>query len=283
MQGLLLIFLLGTGLIFFLQNRQPIQLNFFGTTAESALASFTLPLGLWVVLFLTLGVLASLLINALSSLGQPKARPQNFRPNAPRRSPPESFGPPSPPTPPPSPQRAPESVTMQEEWDWDEPEPDLADWSDPKPPTRPRPTVQDSPRPARSNREKFSPETTGPTPFMASDNDQDDQNDQGDNLPPPPVIQEDTTPPPPREPLPDLRQFEAPQTPQNTKREGTIYSQQYRPARPKANKDNQKEQSDTQSPGPTGVYDAPYRVINAAPNSPATEEINPADEEEDWI
>ncbi|WP_228015944.1 LapA family protein [Synechocystis salina] len=90
MQGLLLILLLGTGLIFFLQNRQPIQLNFFGTTAESALASFTLPLGLWVVLFLTLGVLASVLINALSSLGQPKARPQNFRPNPPgdrRRNP----------------------------------------------------------------------------------------------------------------------------------------------------------------------------------------------------
>lgn len=85
MQGLLLIFLIGTGLIFFLQNRQPIQLNFFGTTAESALASFTLPLGLWVVLFLTLGVFTSVLINVLSSLGQPKARPQNFRPNPPRR------------------------------------------------------------------------------------------------------------------------------------------------------------------------------------------------------
>jgi hypothetical protein len=280
MQGLLLIFLIGTGLIFFLQNRQPIQLNFLGTTADSALASFTLPLGLWVVLFLSLGVFTSILISILSAVGQPKVKPQNFRSNPPRRSPSESFGPPPPPIAPPSPQRAPEPVTMQEEWDWDESEPDLADWSDPKPPARPRPAVQDSPRPAPRNREKFSPQTTGPTPFIASDNGQGGQNDQGDNLPPPPFIQEDTAPPPPREPLPDLRQFEAPQTPQNTKREGTIHSQQYRPARPKADKN---EPSDTQIPRPSGVYDAPYRVINAAPNSPAREESNPADEEEDWI
>ncbi|MBD2655077.1 LapA family protein [Synechocystis sp. FACHB-383] len=277
MQGLLLIFLIGTGLIFFLQNRQPIQVNFFGTTAESALASFTLPLGLWVVLFLTLGVLASVLINALGSLGQPKARPQNLRPNPPRRSPPESFEPPPPPTPPPSPQQAPEPVTMEEEWDWDEPEPDLADWSDPKPPARPRPMVQDSPRLSRRNRENLSPETMGPTPAMASD---DDHGDRGDHTPSPPVAPEEIAPPPPREPLPDLRQFEAPQTPQNTKREGTIYSQQYRPARPKADKN---EQSDTQSPGPRGVYDAPYRIINSAPNPPGTGESNAADEEEDWI
>lgn len=278
MQGLLLIFLIGTGLIFFLQNRQPIQLNFFGTTAESALASFTLPLGLWVVLFLTLGVFTSVLINVLSSLGQPKARPQNFRPNPRRRSPSESFEPPPPPTTPPSPQRAPQPVTMAEEWDWDEPEPDLADWSDPKPPTRHRPTVQDSPRPAPRNREKFPPETIGPTPSIASDDDQGDRNDQGDNLPP--LAQGEIISPPPREPLPDLRQFEASQTPQNTKREGTIYSQQYRPARPKAEKN---EPSDTKPPRPSGVYDAPYRVINSAPNPPVAEENNGADEEEDWI
>ncbi|AIE73749.1 MULTISPECIES: lipopolysaccharide assembly protein LapA domain-containing protein [unclassified Synechocystis] len=278
MQGLLLIFLIATGLIFFLQNRQPIQLNFFGTTAESALASFTLPLGLWVVLFLTLGVVASVLINGLSSLGQPKARTQNFRSNPPRRSPPESFGPP--PATPPSPQQPPEPATMKEEWDWDEPEPDLADWNDAKPPARSQPKLQNSPRQTVRNVRPFSPEP--PEPPEAKESVTPGDNESND-FSPTPVSPEKIAPPPPREPLPDLRQFEVPQTPRNTTQQGSIYSQQYRPARSSGVKASKNEESASNAPPTGNVYDAPYRVIDSAPNSSVSQEDNTVDEEEDWI
>jgi hypothetical protein len=281
MQGLLLLVLIGTGLIFFLQNRQPIQLNFFGTTAESALASFTLPLGLWVVIFLALGVFTSLVINILSAIGQPKPRPQkqNFRPDPPRRSSTESFD--FDPTPPrsPSPPRTtsqPEPV-MEEEWDWDEVVPDLTDWDGKKPEPRPKREVKDTPR-NPTPRAQVSPEKVNlpeterlnqgqPNSGFANQDNLLDMVDESEQIK--------------REPLPDLRQFEAPQTPKSTQREGTIYSQQYRPARPSQAKPKPPEAKTKQSPS-NGVYDVPYRVINSAP-SPVTNDDDNFGEEEDWI
>jgi len=285
MQGLLLLLLIGTGLIFFLQNRQPIELHFFGTTAEAALATFTLPLGLWVVTFLTLGVFTSLVINILSAIGQPKPRPQsqNFRPNPnpPRRSPTEPFEP----TPPrsPNPPRArpePEPIVEDDEWDWDDPIQDLTDWDGKKPeppPKREVREIKDSPRNAAPKPtiapEKINPQTPEPLSQDQANSDFNDQNDLPDVVEQPAPIN--------REPLPDLRQFEAPQTPKSTKQEGTIYSQQYRPARPSQPKPKQEQPKVKPSPS-NSVYDVPYRVINSAP-SPQTENEDDFGEEEEWI
>lgn len=284
MQGLLLLALMGTGLIFFLQNRQPIQLNFFGTTAESALATFTLPLGLWVVIFLALGVSTSLVINVLGNIGQPKSRPQpqTFRSDSPRRSPTESFD--FDPTPPrsPNPSRTtpqPEPVLQDDEWDWDEATPDLTDWDGKKPQPRPKREVEvkdvprnPAPRPSVSPEEINPPETRAfnQEPPNLDPTDRDSLSDVMEK--PEPVT---------REPLPDLRQFEVPQTPKSSQREGTIYSQQYRPARPSQPKPKQQEPTKKSSVS-NNIYDVPYRVINSA-RTPQPENKDNFDEEDDWI
>ncbi len=292
MQGLLLLALMATGLIFFLQNRQPIQLNFLGTTAQSALASFTLPLGLWVVIFLTLGVFTSLVINILSAIGQPKPRPQpqTFRSDPPRRSPRDPLdGAPMPPfepnfpkSPNSAPRKRPEPepvIQDNDEWDWDDPVPDLADWGGEKPEPRPKRQVEvkDTPRSpaprAKSTPEEIDLPETDPLHQDRTDSDFTDQDDLPDLIEQPEPVA--------REPLPDLRQFEVPQTPKSTQREGTIYSQQYRSARPSQPKSPDQPKVKPESPS-NSIYDVPYRVINSGSSSQADSE-DKFNEEEDWI
>ncbi|MFN9176733.1 MAG: DUF1049 domain-containing protein [Synechocystis sp.] len=269
MRSLLFLVLTATGLIFFLQNRQPVTLFFLGTSQQSALASLTLPLGLWVVIFTTVGIVTSLLINGLSRIGQPQRRSpnQSVRPTPP---PPE----PSPPPRSPSPRyQAPttEPVVNDSEWDWDNPIPEIADWNGTPPQPSPEPTIQDR-RPPRPS--PLRPEPREPKPIA----------DRPEFIAPEPRFSEPESEPEPepplRQPLPDLRQFEAPQTPTETKRQGTIYSQQYRPARSSASPASQSEPAK-----PKPVYDVPYRVINSSSSPPSAnpDSLEDSENDEDWI
>lgn len=279
MRGLLFLALTVTGLIVFLQNRQPVTLFFLGTSQQSALASLTLPLGLWVVIFTVMGIVTSLIINGLSRIGQPSQRrsptssgnpaPQGFEPEPPPRSPSPSSTPRYQPP-------EPEPVVNQNEWDWDDPIPELADWDEPPAPSPPPPENPPSQESGsqRDRRRPTRPDTPAPIATPRSD-----------RIPPEPTPAEpDVKPATPqrREPLPDLRQFEAPQTPTATKRQGTIYSQQYRPARSTAAKPSSSEQA---KPPNNPVYDAPYRVINPASQPPVVnaDQSEGFDDEEDWI
>jgi len=282
MRGLLFLALTATGLIFFLQNRQPVTLFFLGTSQQTALASLTLPLGLWVVIFGAVGIGTSSIINGLSRIGQPQRRSpsQSVRPTAP---PPE----PSPPPRSPSPRYsapAPEPVIDDSEWDWDEPMPEITDWEvkpgQPSPKSEtPKPEIPEMSAPPRESlqdrRRPSSPPRPETPPAIAVPQDQ---------IPEPRPLEPKIKPEPERrEPLPDLRQFEAAQTPTTTERQGTIYSQQYRPARSPAAK---PPKAPAEAPAkPKTVYDAPYRVINPSSSPPS---VNPdngdnSEEDEEWI
>ncbi|BFM41245.1 LapA family protein [Synechocystis sp. LKSZ1] len=187
----ILVFLLGLGLIFVFQNRQPVVLTFLGASPSQALFSLQLPLGLWVVLFIVAGVLTSLLISGLIRISQPTPAPA---PQRPRRTPPRRApSPPPPASPPPSANPA---------WQWDNPVPEVDDWIVEEWPPEPMP-----PRP-----------TEMPPPVKPAPEPSDWKEDRPEPMAPP-------TPPPVQ-----LRQFEASQTPQKTERQGTIYSVTYRDA-----------------------------------------------------
>jgi hypothetical protein len=285
MRGLLFLVLTATGLIVFLQNRQPVTLFFLGTSQQSALASLTLPLGLWVVLFATVGILTSLIINGLSRLGQPS---QRRSPRDPLRSGPSPSVNPAPQRPEPEPRSpsprysAPEPeaiVNDDSEWDWDEPLPEITDWNGkPDPPSPAVPKISTPPRDSLQDRRRPSPTPRFASPSPESIADRPDQTSK------PSFLRPDLEPEPERrEPLPDLRQFEAPQTPTETKRQGTIYSQQYRPARSPAAK---TPKTPTEAPAkPKTVYDAPYRVINPSSSPPSVnpENLDNGEEDEEWI
>ncbi|MEY2983802.1 MAG: hypothetical protein RLZZ568_419 [Cyanobacteriota bacterium] len=265
MRGLLFLALTATGLIFFLQNRQPVTLFFLGTSQQSALASLTLPLGLWVVIFSALGIVTSLILSGLSRIGLPQRRPtgQPGQPAPPR------------PTPPPPPRYqppTPEPVINQNEWDWDNPIPELADWDE-----KPASGVG-MPQQSRSPRDRHPPTRPDIPESIAAPN--------ANGVPPGPSPAEPKIKPEPdprrQEPLPDLRQFEVPQTPTETKRQGTIYSQQYRPVRSPAAKASPAEATRSK---PQPIYDASYRVINPAssPSSVNPEQQEDLEDDEEWI
>jgi len=238
------LFLLVSGIIFLLQNRDPITLFILGNSSQTALFSLTLPLGLWVILFIGLGILTSLLLQVLQSLGTPKvsvsprppARPRPPQP-APRRSPP-----------PPS----------REKWEWENPIPEADNWEDPeplvdRPPDRPKAPPEDRPVVNLPRRDAPTPEPPLSPPV---------------DIPPASVKAE------------DLKQFEVNQSPQQSNREGTLYSYTYRePRRTKTQTDSTSEIPSSPAPAKP-VYDADYRVINPASRSP---DATTWEEDEDWV
>ncbi len=279
MRGLLFLGLTATGLIFFLQNRQPVTLFFLGTSQQTALASLTLPLGLWVVIFTTVGIVTSVIINGLSRIGQPQRRisSQSVGPASPR---PEPSPPPRSPSPPSPRYQAPTPEPVADddnEWDWDDPIPEIADWDGEPAQPSPKPEIRDRQRPSR------------PSPTLRSEFPQPIAPPRPEFIPPQPIPSEPEIEPPPepqrREPLPDLRQFEAPQTPKETQRQGTIYSQQYRPASFPGAKASKSSEDVSAKPQPKKVYDAPYRVIDSSgrPPSPTPDNLENNEDDEEWI
>ncbi|MEL4895104.1 LapA family protein [Crocosphaera sp. Alani8] len=73
-----------------LQNRQPIILYFLGTNDETALFSLQLPLGIWVVLFLSAGIISSLLIQILSRSPRSLSPRASNNPRSRKEKPPET-------------------------------------------------------------------------------------------------------------------------------------------------------------------------------------------------
>jgi uncharacterized integral membrane protein len=157
-------------------------------------------------------------------------------PKQPRRPTPRRGPPPTTTSPPPSANPA---------WQWDNPVPEVDDWiveAPPPAPIPPRPT--EAPPPVKPVPEPSDWEEDQPEPMASSA--------------PPPV---------------QLRQFEAPQNPQKSERQGTIYAVTYREAKSPPVKSRPQDSS--------GVYDANYRILNAPPAR--DEPANDADSDEDWI
>ncbi len=238
------LFLLASGVVFLLQNRDLITLFILGNSSQTALFSLTLPLGLWVILFIGLGFFTSLLLQVLRTPGTPKS---TISPRPPAR--------PRPPQP--SPRRSP---PPPEKWSWDNPIPEADNWEDSD-------TLGDRPE----NRTEDRPVVNLP------------RRDAPPPTPDPPLF-------PPLEVPPveakanvkaqDLKQFEVKQSPQQSNREGTLYSYTYRePRRTKVKTDPSSEPPSSPAPSKP-VYDADYRVINP-PQRPA--EATTWEDEEDWV
>lgn len=279
MRWFISLLILASGVIFFFQNQQPITLFFLGNSAKTALFSLTFPLGLWVILFVVVGILTSLFIQGLAALSRPivQAAPAPRRPRSRPTPPPRS---PEPPPRQPEPKtRIQEPVTPQ--WDWDNPIPEADDWEEEPPRTEPfpteplkRPETVDLPRQAVVDIPVVETNVTPPRYSEAEQWERDRT----------PVYQEEPQPRSKPNPQPeteprlreeDLKRFEVDQEPKAASRQGTIYSYTYRESSDRAPK-SQPAPSSANNP----VYDANYRVINPPSRPP---ESNDFDDEEDWV
>lgn len=276
MRGLLVLLLLGSGLIFFLQNRDPVLLYFLGNSDKTALLTLSLPLGLWVIAFILLGVFISFALQILNQVNRPTKISQP-RPS-PRPRPQKTPRPSSPsPSPPQDSLRSP--VEDKSDWGWDNPIPEVEDWDIEATPYPGDQLPVESPLPR--------PETTKePSPFM----DMSSSSSRSEKSNPPPLEQprrSETVEP--RLRSEDLKQFEVSQPPKTSTREGTIYSYTYRePRAPQSESLRDRSPSPESVPPKTTssaskkVYDANYRVINPPLRSSDTPEGN-GDEDEDWV
>jgi hypothetical protein len=259
MRWLVLLLLFGSGFVFFLQNKQPITLFFLGNNAKVALLTLTFPLGLWVILFIVAGIIASLILQSLNAIARPNIPPAPSRPRSRPNPPPRSPEPPRTPTP--------ETKTRIQtptnpQWEWENPIPEVDDWEDDEPqpleqpvdiPRRPEPV--DIPRRVTIDIPSQRP-TDSPTPTR----------------PPKDAVK----PSEPRSRLrdEDLKRFEVAQEPKTTSQQGTIYSQTYREPRP-------AEKPSSNPSTPNQVYDANYRVIN--PPLRPVEPSNIEEDDDDWL
>jgi hypothetical protein len=284
MRLLILLLILGVGVVFFVQNRQPVTLVFFGN-----LASFTLPIAGWVLLFTGAGAITSLLWRILI----PTRKPSSANFNAPR-SRPYSSAPPSapPPTSPrtPSdyeyyapPQEQPRSqpieppASVQPDWRRREDREEWDDWEETEPTREPtREPIRDFVREVtrKPDREKVK-ELIFP-------------DDEEERKPPPErVSSQESATPSDRPPESDFKStiFEVEQQPKITNRTGSVYSYVYREPRqvPKPPEPEEREETRNRTENKRdGVYDADYRVIRPPDRENAEPPINP-DEDNDWV
>ena len=291
MRGLLVLVFALVGLIVVVQNRQPVALLIGGNTPETAWLRTQLPLGLWLILAATTGFLGYFAIAVLSQLGTPKPS----SPRRPSRPPQASSRRDLPPDPePPTPRYTPPSTSepdgkvdsMSKDWDWDDPIPEVADWDEPAPEPVAPPTSSEN-RIPRPQTPQTPPQPSVPSPSQSTNSPVQNPTTTPSSEPeqtPPSWVDESPTEPetdsvplhddPPQssnapEPLPDLRQFELPQRPTQTQRQGTIYSQTYRPAKPKPTTPSPTPQKTLnasprpvrKSGQPKDIVDADYRVI----------------------
>jgi hypothetical protein len=282
MRLLVLLLILGVGVVFFVQNRQPVTLVFFGN-----LASFTLPIAGWVLLFTGAGTLTSLLWRVLI----PTRKPSSANFNASRSRPYSSAPPPEPsPTNPRtsydfederSPQEQPRSqqtVTpppVQPEWRRREEAEEWDDWEATEPakePTREpiRDFVRESRKPDREKvKELIFPDEERETPTESTEKDSSPEETPSDR---------------PSQPESSSKIFEVEQQPKITNRTGSVYSYVYREPRQVPKKPEVEEERETKQNRETRrdrVYDADYRVIR--PPSQANPEPPIEQDDEDWV
>lgn len=287
MRLLILLLILGVGVVFFVQNRQPVTLVFFGN-----LASFTLPIAGWVLLFTGAGTITSLLWRVLI----PTRKPSSANFNAPRSRPssvPPSDPPPASPRSPSDyefyspPQEKPRSqpieppASVQPEWRRrDEPE-EWDDWEEGEPVREPaKEPIRDFVREVtrKPDREKVK-ELIFP----------DDEEEEKERKPPTESVssQENVTPSDrPPEPESKSTVFEVEQQPKITNRTGSVYSYVYREPRQVPKQPEPEERREETRNRPENkrdrVYDADYRVIRP-PNRENPEPPIEQDDDNDWV
>jgi hypothetical protein len=261
MRLVIFLLVLGVGIVFFVQNQQPVTLVFLGN-----LASARLSIALWVLLFIAAGAITSIFWQILSSFQKPSVS-QNFQ--AERSRP---YSPPPPPrTPqissdyrPPqdisrSPQQTPvssaksdwEARNSKEEWD---------DWEVEKP--APEPIRESVREPVRESIRDSVREFATREPSPVSEN----RTDNVENK-----LEEDKS-----------TVFEVEQKPKTSTRTGSVYSYVYREPRerPEKEKDTDKPKQENKS---DRVYDADYRVIRPPYRETLDQQTRQDEEEEDWI
>ncbi|BAI91430.1 hypothetical protein NIES39_J03830 [Arthrospira platensis NIES-39] len=270
-----------------IQNLSPaISLVFLGMQLP------TLPLSVWLLIFLFIGILTSLMIASLFQLSytpspsRPKASKKPIQPS-PQSNPPDAQIPPSPqaddsewdnlqselelepenqPPIPTSKNKSPKTHKNSDDWEtevrkvsdsWDENDSDRQ--NEPETP----PVRQTTPKPSES--ESWNKRNINPLNSPNTDEDWDNlppHNAPTTPTPPPPENTPTTTPTPPET---TGKTFEVQQQPQKESWSGSVYSFNY--------KDGQNSGAGrTES-----VYDADYRLIN--PPSPPTKIQS---DEEDW-
>ena len=266
MRWFVLLLFFGSGIVFFLQNQQPITLLFLGNSVKTALLNLTFPLGLWVILFVVAGIITSLILQAFSAIARPivssapPVRPRS-RPTPPPRSPE------------PSPSPAPEPKTRIQpptnpQWEWENSIPEVDDWGEDELPPVETPVSKPFEQPLEMPRR---PEPVQPPRRVTVE------------IPPKRPINNNIpadslkeTPLEPRLREEDLKRFEVPQEPKTSSQQGTIYSQTYREPR-----DRPTEKPLQKPSSPNQVYDADYRVIN--PPLRPVESVNLEEDEDDWL
>jgi hypothetical protein len=262
MRFIILLLLLGIGIVFFLQNQQLVTLVFFGNVA-----TVTLPIAVWVLSFIGIGVLTSFCWQILSSLGRPSSS-QSF---SARQSRPYSSPPPSSPRIPeiPSDNRPPQDFARspaasnrqsnvnpkdyEEEWD---------DWQLEQPKREPvREFVREFPR----ERIEIEPK--------------DEPIDNSERIPENSVNSERTSP------EDNTNLFEVQQQPKTSTRTGSVYSYVYREPKDKPEKEPliEDKKPETQEKKGDRVYDADYRVIRPPYQPPPEQPRRNIEDDEDWI
>ena len=276
MRWLVLLLLVGSGFVFFLQNKQPITLFFLGNNAKVALLTFTFPLGLWVILFIVAGIITALILQSLNAIARPSLSPAPPRPRSRPTPPPRSPEPPRSPNP--------ETKTRIQpptnpQWEWENPIPEVDDWED----DEPQPVETRSPEPV----EQPVDIPRRPEPVDIPRRVTIDLSSQAppENYTVNPLSRDAVKPSEsqPRLRDEDLKRFEVAQEPKTTSQEGTIYSQTYREPRTAAEipRDRTTEKLSSKPSSPNQVYDANYRVIN--PPLRPVEPSNVAEDDEDWL
>jgi hypothetical protein len=285
MRLLILLLILGVGVVFFVQNPQPVTLVFFGN-----LASFTLPIAGWVLLFTGAGTLTSLFWRVLI----PSRKPSSANFNAPRSRPYSSVPPPEPPPnprtpfdyedyrPPQEQPRSQQTVTpppVQPEWRKREEAEEWDDWEDTEPaPEKTREPIRDFVREVtrKSDREKVKELI-----FPEDPEEERKPPTESDSSP------EETPSDRPLEPESKSTIFEVEQQPKITNRTGSVYSYVYReprqaPKQPEVEEVEEREKTQNKENRRDRVYDADYRVIRP-PYKENTEPSSDRDDDEDWV
>jgi uncharacterized integral membrane protein len=261
MRFIILLLLLGIGIVFFLQNQQLVTLVFFGNVA-----TVTLPIAVWVLSFIGVGILTSFCWQILSSLGR-LSTPQRY---SARQSRPYSSPPPPPPriSETPSDSRPPQDFARpgastrpanvnpkdyEEEWD---------DWEveqTKREPVRefvrefPRERIEIEPKDEPiDNSERFSPEDNVDSERIPEDN---------------------------------ANSFEVQQQPKTSTRTGSVYSYVYREPKDRQDREAPVEDKkpDIKEDKSDRVYDADYRVIRPPYQPPPEQPRRDIEDDDDWI
>jgi hypothetical protein len=258
MRFAVLLLVIGVTIIFWVQNRQPVALYFFGNSPQTALLTYQLSIAVWVLLAVAAGVFTSLVWQVLMALqkGSPSAA---STPNTPPPRPPKSPGYPPREDSSRSPAFSP-ATKIQSNWeatdsDWgsyqDRPNIEQEDdWDIEAPPKEPTFPEKPTPTPPRETVER-------------------------------PLSQDTST------------YFEIPQEPTNVSRTGSIYSYTYREEsdrqrerrrdfqQPEERKEKVSEK-ETESNKIDRVYDVNYRVITP-PYRDTSRQSPQEEDEEEWI